>query len=35
MAQWTVLSTNSFDGSGNFNISIPVSRTQEFFRILQ
>jgi hypothetical protein len=35
MAQWTVLSTNSFDGSGNFNVNMPVVATKptEFLRI--
>lgn len=29
MAQWTVLSTNQFDGSGNFNSSVPVGVTKQ------
>jgi len=35
VAQWTVLSTNSFDGSGNFNVSVPVSanKPQQFLGI--
>jgi len=35
VTQWTVLSTNSFDGSGNFNISVPVVSTNPnvFLRI--
>ena len=35
LAQWTVLSTNSFDGSGNFNVSMPVVSTNPnlFLRI--
>lgn len=35
VTQWTVLSTNSFDGSGNFNISVPVSpsKPQQYLRI--
>jgi hypothetical protein len=32
---WQLLSTNSFDGSGNFNVSIPVNPANptEFLRI--
>lgn len=37
VAQWTVLSTNSFDGSGNFNVNVPVTATKpaQFLRIKQ
>jgi hypothetical protein len=37
VAQWTVLSTNAFSSSGNFNVSIPVISTNpaEFIRIKQ
>jgi hypothetical protein len=35
LAQWEVLSTNAFDGSGNFDVTIPVSANKpaEFLRI--
>jgi hypothetical protein len=35
VAQWPVLSTNSFDGSGNFNVSMPVitNKPDLFLRI--
>ncbi len=35
LSQWTVLSTNTFDGSGNFNVSLPVDTTKrtQFLRI--
>jgi hypothetical protein len=29
MASWTVLSTNAFDGSGNFSVSVPVDVTKQ------
>jgi hypothetical protein len=33
---WTVATTNAFDASGNFNVTLPVAtnRTPEFFRLL-
>ncbi|HWY75331.1 MAG TPA: hypothetical protein VN281_06925 [Verrucomicrobiae bacterium] len=31
--RWVPVATNSFDGSGNFNISLPTSYPYEFFRI--
>jgi len=35
LTQWQVLSTNTFDGSGDFNVSIPVEATKpaEFIQI--
>ena len=37
MAQWTVLSTNQFDGGGSFSVEVPVttSNKAQFFRIKQ
>jgi hypothetical protein len=37
MAQWTVVSTNQFDGSGNFSVGLPVATTNQaqFFSIKQ
>jgi hypothetical protein len=31
--RWVPVATNSFDGSGNFNINLPTSNPYEFFRI--
>jgi hypothetical protein len=31
--RWTPISTNLFDGSGNFIISLPTGNGQEFFKI--
>ncbi len=35
MDQWTVIATNTFDASGNFNFSLPVnpSQAQKYYRI--
>jgi hypothetical protein len=35
LAQWPVVTTSSYDGSGNFNVAIPVVSTTpaEYFRI--
>jgi hypothetical protein len=30
---WTPVSTNTFDGSGNFNVALPATDEQEFFKI--
>ena len=32
-AGWVRLSTNAFDASGDFNVSLPASETQQFFKI--
>jgi hypothetical protein len=31
--RWTPIATNAFNGSGDFNISFPVSNTQQYFKI--
>ena len=37
MGSWPVVSTNQFDGSGNFSITVPIATTNQtkFFRIKQ
>jgi hypothetical protein len=31
--RWTIISTNAFDSSGDFNVSFPTSNGQQYFRI--
>jgi hypothetical protein len=30
---WSIIATNAFDASGNFNLTLPATATQQFFRI--
>jgi len=32
-APWTRIATNTFDGSGNFNISFPTGNQQQYFKV--